>query len=60
MVKTVEKNPPPERGIKLMGEILAMVEAEMQRDHRPSLTNMAEMLIREAVEARRKVREDAA
>ena len=47
-----KQSEPNERGIKLMGEILAMVKREMNFDHRPSLTNTAEVLIREAVEAR--------
>lgn len=41
-----------ERGIKLAGEILEMVEQEMAFDNRPSLTNTNDQLVREAVAAR--------
>lgn len=41
-----------ERGIKLAGEILEMVEQEMAFDNRPSLTNTNDQLVREAVAVR--------
>jgi len=45
---------PRTRGVKLRGDVLDIVERAQRHDGRPSLTNAAERLIREAAMTRQR------
>lgn len=55
MTENVES--PKKRGIILAADVVVLIEREMGYDHRPSLTNEAEALVREACDWRQRRRE---